>query len=1055
LFNGIFPIKHCSEQLEGYDSSNKIGGGCLKKANKVLPKVSRKAEPGAQLISVEPDNMLIVGIGASAGGLKAFEAFFSGLPAVIASNVAFVLVQHLSPDHKSMLADLVSRYTSMKVLEVTDGMVIQPDYVYIIPPNHDMAVMNGSLQLMKPVAPHGQRLPIDFFFRSLAQDQRGSAIAIVLSGNGSDGTLGIRAIKGEGGMVMVQSPVTAEFDGMPLNSIATGMVDYELPPSKMGTRLIAYIDHFKVTKTFPFKTQTTKTNHALSKLYMLIRNQTGHDFSQYKPSTITRRIERRLAVHQIKEMSQYVQFLQATPMEVEALFYDLLIGVTKFFRDQTAMEYLEKIIIPKLFNKIPDGEPIRIWSVGCSSGEEAYSIAILVREYIEKMKIDYAVQLFATDIDSRAIVIARNGLYPASIANDISEERLKRFFTLEPNSNMFRINKVIRDMLIFSEQDVIKDPPFSKLDLLVCRNLLIYLNTSLQLKLISVFHYALKPYGILMLGTSEGIGKAEELFEVADRKHKFFRSKIDIPGMKVMYLKNLSSEKIGRLFNKGEQESVNKSALEAKISLREITEKAILNKIAPASLLIQSNGDIVYLHGKSGVFLELIPGEVIVNNVIKMAKKGLQDKMRTALYKAVKTKNIIRSTDLKVNLDGHYHYFTLTVCPVLVDSTLSSDERLYLMTMEEQASIKAPTTSRTNADSEPKLEPNTKHRVKELEEELSTKEKYLQFTQEQLETTNEELKSSNEEMQSINEELQSTNEELETSKEELQSINEELSTVNNELQTKVSDLSLVNNDMNNLLAGTRIATLFVDHSLRILRFTPTAYTILNLIASDVGRPVSHIVSNLTNYDKLIDDIQEVLDTLKSIEIDVEAKDGMWYTMHIQPYRTLDNVIEGAVLSFIDITNVKEVQTKLEHSEGKFRSIFDNVPFGVACHMMIYNSSGQAIDYSFLESNQSYRTLIGFDPRGKTMRELTPVTEPDPFDWMGTFEQVVKTGKKVKFEQRISPSNCLCECIVFRYEPDHFATIFINVTKRKKAEDALQEAEAQLQQHNPAKPNINN
>jgi two-component system CheB/CheR fusion protein len=1051
----MFPVKHSCEQLEGYNSSIKADGGCLKKANKVLPKVSRKAEPGAQLISVALDNMHIVGIGASAGGLKSFEAFFAGLPDIVASNVAFVLVQHLAPDHKSMLADLVSRYTSMNVFEVEDGMVVQPNCVYIIPPNHDMAVMSGRLQLMKPVAPHGQRLPIDFFFRSLAQDQRGSAIAIVLSGNGSDGTLGIRSIKGEGGMVMVQSPGTAEFDGMPLNSIATGMVDYELPPSKMGTRLIAYLDHFKVAKTFPFKTQTTQTNAALNKIYILIRNQTGHDFSQYKPSTIVRRIERRLAVHQVKEMSEYVQFLQANPMEVEALFYDLLIGVTKFFRDHKAMEFLEKIIIPKLFNKIPDGEPIRIWSVGCSTGEEAYSIAILLREYIEKLKKDYTVQLFATDIDSRAIVIARNGLYPASIANDMSEERLKRFFTLEPNSNMFRINKVIRDMLIFSEQDVIRDPPFSKLDLLVCRNLLIYLNNSLQQKLIGLFHYALNHCGILMLGTSEGISKSEQLFEVVDRTQKLFRRKIDIPGMGVTYLKSLSLEKIRRAANNRGQEGGNKSPLDAKISLREITERAIINKIAPASLLIQSNGDIVYLHGKSGAFLELIPGEVIVNNVIKMAKQGLQDKMRTALYEAVRNKKIIRSTDLKVNLAGQSQYFTLTVCPVLVDATLSSDEHLYLMTMEEQASIKEPTSSRTNADGDPKLALNTKQRVKELEEELSTKDKYLQLTQEKLETTNEELKSSNEEMQSINEELQSTNEELETSKEELQSINEELGTVNNELQTKVSDLSLVNNDMNNLLAGTRIATLFVDHNLRILRFTPTAYTILNLIASDVGRPVSHIVSNLIRYDKLIDDIQEVLDTLKSIEIDVEAKDGIWYTMHIQPYRTLDNVIEGAVLSFIDITNVKEVQTKLEHSEGKFRSIFDNVPFGVACHMMIYNSSGQAIDYSFLESNASHRKLIGIDPRGKTMRELTPVTEEDSFDWMGTFEQVVRTGKKVKFEQRISPSNCLCECIVFSYEPDHFATIFINVSKRKKAEDALHEAEAQLQQHKPSESNRKN
>ena len=470
----------------------------------------------------------IVGIGASAGGLAAFEAFFSGMPSTVDPDMAFVLVQHLAPDHKSILTGLIQRYTRMQVFEVEDGMVVKANCAYIIPPGRDMAFFNGSLQLLEPSAPRGQRLPIDFFFRSLAQDQRERAICIVLSGTGSDGTLGVRAIKAEGGMVMAQHPDSTEYNGMPCSAIATGLVDYQLTPAEMPARLMAYVAQAFGKGHRPVIPPAPIAENALKKIFILLRAQTGHDFSQYKPSTINRRIERRMAVHQIEALSDYIKYMQQTQAEVEALFRDLLIGVTNFFRDPDIFEELEGKIIPALFADKPPGSTIRVWSPGCSTGEEAYSIAILLQERLETLKKNYKVQVFATDLDNQAIATARAGIYPVSIAVDLTPERLARFFVTEPDGSGYRIAKGIRDLLVFSEQDLIKDPPFSKLDLISCRNLLIYMGGSLQKKLIPLFHYALNPGGFLFLGSSESIGDCDDLFTVVDRKAKLYRRKDDI-----------------------------------------------------------------------------------------------------------------------------------------------------------------------------------------------------------------------------------------------------------------------------------------------------------------------------------------------------------------------------------------------------------------------------------------------------------------------------------------------------------------------------------------------
>jgi two-component system, chemotaxis family, CheB/CheR fusion protein len=897
----------------------------------------------------------VVGIGASAGGLAVFETFFSSMPADADLGMAFVLVQHLAPDHKSILSDLIRSYTRMQVFEVKDGMKVMPNCAYIIPPNRDMAFLNGALHLLEPSVPRGRRLPIDYFFRSLAQDQHERAICIVLSGTGSDGTLGVRAIKGEGGMVIVQNPDSAEYDGMPRSAIATGMVDYVLPAAEMPGQLMKYATHAFGKPQQASSVPTPENDNALKKIFVLLRAQTGNDFSQYKPSTIYRRIERRMAIQQIGGIDDYVRYLQQSQAEIEKLFRDLLIGVTSFFRDQDAFKVLEQQVIPGLFaNKYP-GAAIRIWSPCCSTGEEAYSIAILLQEYMEAKRASFAIQLFATDIDSRAIATARAGVYPASIASDVPQDRLARYFTAEPDGSMYRINKGIRDMLIFSEQNVIKDPPFSKLDLITCRNFLIYLGKNMQKRLIALFHYALNPGGVLFLGSSESVSDHDNLFNALDRKSRLFQKKED------RYTQRISGDGFFSLAASAAPTApcaVGKAASLANLSLREITERAFLQNEDMAGALVNRQGDILYLHGRTGMYLEPAPGEVDVNNILRMAREGLMRELTTALYKAAEKNEVVYCPGLHVKTNDHFTTVNLSIRPVKENHDGPCQTPLYLVVLEKAPQPDPVTGDLNPAGSEAQLDGNA---IETLRQQLRAKEEYLQAANEELETANEELKSSNEEMQSINEEMQSTNEELETSREELQSINEELATVNTELQTKVTDLYRLNNDMNNMLAGTFIAIVFVDLQLRILRFTPTATEIINLITGDVGRPVAHLVSNLVEYDSLVEDVQAVLDTLVHKEREVQTKKGKWYIMRIRPYRTTDNVIEGAVLTFVDITEMKWAKDALAVSETRFRRLFETAKDGIlvldAQTGMIVNANQFLLDLLGYTEEQLFRKAI--------------------------------------------------------------------------------------------------
>ncbi len=943
------------------------------------PEVSEKTthtEDAASPTSTFP----IVGIGASAGGLGAFETFFSGMPRDTEPGMAFVLVQHLAPDHKSILTELVSRYTRMKVYEVEDGMIVKPNCTYIIPPGYDMAFWNGNLQLFKPSAPHGQRLPIDFLFRSLAEGQGERAIGIVLSGTGSDGTLGARAIKGEGGMVMVQTPESSEYDGMPRSVIATGLADYELPPDEMAPALIAYSSHASINNKSVDPGAAPDFEKALKKIFVLVRAHTGHDFSSYKVSTMRRRVERRMAVHQIHSIEDYLSHLQKSNDEIDALFKDLLIGVTNFFRDTDAFESLKETVIPKLFSGKSTGSLVRVWSAGCSTGEEAYSIAMLLQEHMESEKLNFIGQVFATDIDPLAIATARAGIYPASIATDITTERLERFFTSVSNgpvseAHSYSVNKSIRDMLIFSEQNVIKDPPFSKLDLISCRNLMIYLSSDLQKKLIPLFHYALKPDGFLFLGTSESVGEFTNLFELIDRKSKLYKRKTNTLSTRYLPAGDFFPA-VSRTKSLSQEPDVKKSK-KTTVSLRELAEQTLLKQLAPASALVNDQGDIFYLHGRSGRYLEPAEGTVVGYNIIKMAREGLRHGLTETLDKAVKSKGVVNGPRMSVKTNGSLTSVNLTICPVdTADKDSRTEEQLYLVIIKEakpresapvgQDPSQSGDTSGEHAQNG--TEKDYESIIASLKDEIRAKEDYIKAATEELETSNEELKSSNEEMQSVNEELQSTNEELETSKEELQSVNEELSTVNNELSAKVADLSRANNDMNNLLAGTGIATIFVDHQLQILRFTPTASELINLIHSDIGRPVNHILTNLLDYTNLLGDVQSVLDTLMPKSIEVQTIKGDWYEMTITPYRTLDNVIEGAVITFVDITEAfhlkRELQTQLSEKVALLKEVHHRVKNNIAnieslLSLQAYSSTNEEVITALQDSIarvKSMRTL---------------------------------------------------------------------------------------------------
>ncbi len=836
-----------------------------------------------------PPAFPVVGIGASAGGLAAIESFFRSMPPATGCQMAFVVVQHLDPIHKSILVELIQKTTSLHVDVAEDGMEVRPDHVYVIPPNRDLALAGGRLQLLEPGSPRGLRLPIDFFFRSLALELHDRAICIVLSGTGSDGTLGLNAVKGEGGLVMVQSPGSAAYDGMPRSALATGMADFELSPDRMPGALLAYVhrafDGQGVTAPVPADANAGGIPQVLA----LLRARTGHDFSLYKPNTIRRRIERRIALAQVDRLEDYLVYLRNFPREAEMLFRELLIGVTAFFRDPEAFESLRRQALLPILERASGGA-VRIWLPGCSTGEEPYSIAMLVREIQEDRKLSAAVQLFATDLDDRAITTGRAALYPESIAADVAPERLARFFTRD--SGAYRVRKDVRDLIVFARHDLLKNPPFSRLDLVCCRNLLIYLGSDAQQKALALFHYALNPGGFLMLGPSETVGDLHARFGPVDKKWKIYqqRGAASVRTAFDSFTPTMSIESAPR-----PEPPLNAETTMQPLNGRHLAERALLESYAPAGVLVNADLDVLYFHGRLGPYLEPASGDASLN-LLKLVREELRIELAGAARAALAQRTPVRLDGVRFLSEGVPRDVNLHV--LSIPGSEPSKDLLMIAFEEPPRATPSPGAAEgTGADG------NDGH-LRELEQQLRSKNAHLKNANQELETLNEEMKSASEEMQSSNEELQSTNEELETSREELQSLNEELVTVNQELQGKMEELSQSNNDMLNLLAGTNIGTLFVDHQLRIQRFTPAMTQIIHLIQSDVGRPVSDIVSRMKAYDRLVEDTRAVLDTLIPREAEVQTLEGQHFQMRIQPYRTQDNVIEGAVLTFVDLARMR-------------------------------------------------------------------------------------------------------------------------------------------------------
>jgi two-component system CheB/CheR fusion protein len=878
----------------------------------------------------------IVGIGASAGGLEALEEFFTHMPAD--TGMAFVLVTHMDPSHKGMLPELIQRVTAMPVTWAEDGTAVRPNAVYVKPANADLSILHGTLALLEPVATRTSRTPIDLFFRHLAEDQDGKAVGIVLSGMGQDGTQGIRAIKERTGTVLVQEPSSAPYGSMPENAIATGLADYVAPATELPHLLLTYIRSADTIAREPAVPTETAVS-GLQKIFILIRTRTGQDFSMYKQSTIRRRIERRMGLHQLTRIEDYARYLQENPQEIDILAKELLIGVTRFFRDPEAWGVLQEKAIHELVRSAPERSVIRVWVAGCSTGEEAYTMAIVLRECLGNLnrygEIRY--QIFATDLDPEAIEVARQGRYVASIAADVSSERLERYFVKEDEH--YRIRQEIRETIVFARQNLITSPPFIHLDILCCRNLLIYLSGELQEKLIPVFHYALKPGGVLFLGPAETIGGYGELFKTIDGRQKIFRrreasapliDRIDIPI-------SFTPQPTGTPGTRRRPTPVD-----------EIAPRALLDRFAPPAVIVNENGDILYIHSKTGKYLEPSPGRANLN-IHAMVREGLSYPLIAALRSARQEKKGIVTEPVSVKTNGDVQEIRLTVAPI---ERPSGAEDLFLIAFEDIVETE------TNRVREAPGEVRDDARCAELERNLAEARAHLQSTIEEMQASQEEEKSMNEELQSMNEELQSTNEELTTSKEELQSLNEELLTVNTELQTKIDELSMTTDDLQNLLRGTGIPMLFLDNNLRVRRFTRAVTEIINLRSTDFDRPVTDLAVGLRG-EPLVEDVREVLDTLLPLEKQVQTTVGRWFQMRILPYRTATNQIDGVVITFVEITQIKNLEQSLRNA----RTYAENIIATIWEPLVVLDP-----DLRVVSANRSFYQMFRATP-GETEGEL--------------------------------------------------------------------------------------
>jgi len=984
-------------------------------------KAASASAPSDEGAARRETDALVIGLGGSAGALEALTGFFARMPPD--TGMSFVVVQHLERHHPSMLPELLARHTSMPVQAARDGAPLAPDHVFVIPPNAYLTVERGCLRVAAP-GDTGLSMPIDAFFRSLAEDQGEKAVGIVLSGTGTDGTSGLRAIKEHGGLTIAQSPQSASHDAMAQSAIAAGLVDHVLPVEQMAARLLARVGELASTPRTP--DLDAQIALALPPICVLLDRSTGHDFSRYKEGTLVRRIRRRMQLRHVPSAEDFVRLLEQDPEEPQLLLKDLLIGVTHFFRDPDAFESLGLQVVPRLLEGKSAEAPLRIWVPGCASGEEVYSIAILVRERLARLGVGRAAQIFATDVDLELLATARAGRYAADIAEHVSPERLERFFTRDPGAASgraggYQVEKELREMCIISAHNLTRDPPFSSLDLISCRNVLIYFEAELQKKLVPLFHYALRPGGFLFLGPSEGLAGSPELFETLDKRHRIFQRRETVARPVVDF--PVSS----RRAISAALPPVTGAAVDARRDLSRSFERLILEDHAPCSALVNERGDILFVAGNTSPYLK-VPAGALSNNILDHVQANLRVELRGALGTAAQTHRRITRGGISVEVEGALHRVRLTVRP------LPGEKDLFAVVVQQMGAVEV-----IEQGEEPSAAPEHGPAIEQLEGELKTTRADLRRAVEDLESANEEMKSSNEELISTNEELQSANEELQTSKEELQSVNEELETVNTELQQRVLELGGANSDLSNLFASTQIATIFLDHDLRITKFTPAATALFRLIDADVGRPIGDFAPRFEGHD-LVADAQQVIKSLLPLDRQVRGANGTatWFQVRILPYRTTDGRVAGVVVTYVDVSELKRAERALRESEERFRMLVEGVE-DYAVFML-------AADGTVTSWNSGAQRLKGYAAEEILGQHLSRFYPPED----------VRAGKPQK-ELEIAAANGRLEDEGWRVRKDGsrfwanvvitplrdragnlrgFAKVTRDITERKRAEEAL-------------------
>jgi two-component system CheB/CheR fusion protein len=917
----------------------------------------RKATAKSRATAAPPDAFapaapppIVVGIGASAGGLEAFSSVLRRLPAD--ANLAVVFVQHLAPQHESALVTLLSAQSELPVVQADEGMRVVANHVYVIPPNRQLVISGHELHVSPRPEDRSQYNPVDAFLVSLARAAGSRAVGVILSGTASDGSIGIREIKAAGGLTIAQTPPTAKYEGMPRAAIATGMVDLVLPPDQIGPKLAQFAVRSSLVPVdvSDHPPEGGLTDEQLHELFDLLRPVSGIDFRHYKPPTIKRRLFRRMALHRLTDADAYIRMLRGDAAELRSLSRDLLIHVTRFFREPDSFEAIARDVFPDVLDGRVADHAIRVWVSGCATGEEAYSLAILLVEFLQKRNSDTRVQIFATDVSDAAIEHARTGTYPASIEADVSADRLRRFFTKQDGG--YRVSKMIRDLCVFARQDLTRDPPFSRLDLILCRNVLIYMDLVLQKKLLSIFHYALNPTGFLVLGQAETVGAQATLFSLVDKKFRIHRKRATGHAPAMTFPVDYSAVAVTSKKVHHEPASVEK-VLQTEVN------RIINDRFAPPGVVVDADMQIVQFRGQTGSFLEPAPGEASLN-LLKMAKEGLLYGLRSAINSARKSRGPARRNDLQVRNGNTWTKVDLEVVPLAVTGRVH-----YLVLFEQprrRGSTPSPDAAKPPAQATGRRQ--SKSQMHFLERELAASREYLQSVIQELEAANEELQSANEEILSSNEELQSTNEELDTAKEELQSTNEELNTVNEELHGRNEELSRVNSDLLNLLGSVQIAIVIVGADMRIRRFTPMAEKVLNLIPTDVDRSIGHINPNIegANLEQMI---AECIDSISPIEREVQDRQGRWYSLRIRPYRSAENKIEGAVLALFDIDAPKRYEASVRSALELAETLVQNASQPVA----LLDSA-----LHLRSANPRFAELFGLPVDGFRGRALTEIAQ---------------------------------------------------------------------------------